>query len=84
MEDERDIIIIRFDMEVLVDLPEGVKCRDDDYEPSEESKERAIEAALNAFPERINIYIDGEDKPPTKVVFYVEEHNIDEVRVEPE
>jgi hypothetical protein len=75
---------IRFDIEVQVILPEGIEFEDDEATDQlvEECRERAIEAAICAFPGAIKIYIDGEREPPTQVIFDVCDLDVEEVRGE--
>ena len=53
------IIISFLDVEAIVDLPEDL--RDCDGLLTPEARERAIEAAVNAVPQSVDIYFDGED-----------------------
>lgn len=51
---------------IRVTLPELT----DEYtneRPTAEMVERASEAAISAMPQAVDIYIDGEDKPPARV-----------------
>lgn len=76
-----DIIIVRLDLDVEVELPEGVIEHEGDL--TEECRERAIEAALSALPQKAEIYIDGEDKEPARVFIDASEaFNVEEVRIE--
>lgn len=51
---------------VWVDLPEEV-IADEDGEPTTEAVERAKSAILAALPQRVEIFLDGEDKAPAVV-----------------
>jgi len=76
-----DIIIVRLDLEIQVELPEG--AIEHEGELIKECRERAIESALSALPQEIEIYIDGEDKEPARVFIDANEtFNVEEVRVE--
>jgi hypothetical protein len=76
-----DIIIVRLDLEIQVELPEG--AIEHEGELIKECRERAIESALSALPQKIEIYIDGEDKEPARVFIDANEtFNVEEVRVE--
>ena len=78
-----DVIIVRLDLEVQVRLPEGAILHDGEL--IAECRERAIETALCAIPQQVNIYIDGEDKGPAEVFIDASEaFSVDEVRVEAE
>ena len=81
-------VIVRFDTEVTVSLPEGVEFQEDgDDQVTEKCRERAIDAALGAFPDNISIYMDStKDKlgNPTSVCFDVSEDDVQEVRGEEE
>ena len=78
-----DVIIVRLDLEVEVKLPEGVVERDG--EPSLRCEKRAVEAALCALPQNVEIFLDGENEKPAKVFIDASEtFNVEEVRVEPE
>jgi len=78
-----EIIIVRLDLDVQVKLPEGIIEHEGKLE--KQCKERAIESALSALPQKVEIYIDGEDKKPAQVYIDASEaFNVDEVRVEEE
>ena len=72
---------VRLEFEIQVSLPEGVKD-DGEGEPTDETRERAIEAALSALPQNLEVFIDGEDKEPARVFIEVSEGDVSEVRVE--
>lgn len=72
---------VRLEVEVQVSLPEGVKD-DGDGEPTDETRERAIEVALTAIPQSLEVFIDGEDKEPARIFIDVSESDVSEVRVE--
>jgi L-aminopeptidase/D-esterase-like protein len=73
--------MVRLDLDVEVRLPEGVI--EHEGELVKECRERAIEAALCAFPQEARIYIDGEDKEPARVFIEAsDDFNVEEVRVE--
>jgi hypothetical protein len=74
-------IMVRFDIDVAVELPEAEDDEnivDDDDEVLPEAEKRAIEAAICAFPETVDIYIDGPDKPPTNCSFDVTDNHVTE------
>ena len=75
---------VRLDIEVQVILPEGIEFAEDEGSDqlSDACKERAIEAAVSAFPDDISIYIDGDKKPPVQVTFDVGDSDVQEVRGE--
>lgn len=76
-----DTIIVRLDLDVQVELPEGVI--EHEGELIKECRERAIESALSALPQKVEIYIDGEDEEPARVFIDASEaFNVEEVRVE--
>lgn len=76
-----DIIIVRLDLDVEVRLPEGVI--EHKGELITECRKRAIESVLSALPQKVEIYIDGEDKKPSKIYIDASEaFNVEEVRVE--
>jgi len=78
-----DIIIVRLDLEVQINLPEGTILHDGEL--IAECRERAIETALCAIPQQAKIYIDGEDEKPADVFIDASESfSVDEVRVEAE
>lgn len=62
-------VVVKMEVSVTVDLPED-KCRQGNM-----CDDPAIEAALEAMPGAIEIFIWGEDKAPVKV--YVEAHEED-------
>lgn len=70
-------VIVCLDFEVAVRLPEEIP---DDLTP--EVRQRAVEAAVEAMPDRVKIYLDGEDKEPTDVLCRVMDSDVTEVRVE--
>jgi len=73
--------MVRLDLDVEVRLPEGVV--EHEGELIAECRERAIESALLALPQKVEIYIDGEDKEPARVYIDASEaFNVEEVRVE--
>lgn len=61
-----------------VELPEEI-VDDGEGHPTDEARERALEAALGALPQNVDVYIDGEDKPPAKVFIDAMESGEDEV-----
>lgn len=61
-----------------VDLPEEI-VDDGEGHPTDEARRRAIEAALCALPQEIEVYIDGEDKPPARVFVDAMESGEDQV-----
>jgi hypothetical protein len=68
-------------LDVEVRLPEGVV--EHEGELVSECRERAIESALSALPQTIEIYIDGEDAKPARVYIDVSEaFSVDDVWVE--
>lgn len=76
-------VYIRFDFEVRVDLPEGTKCkRSDESQPTDKCRERAIEAALGALPQSIDVYIDGEEREPARVWIECSDSDVTETWVE--
>ena len=84
-EEEKFVAIVEMGIEILVDLPEGIDWDNmEGDELPEEIRERVLDAAFAALPERCGIYLDGEDKPPTKVIVYAEDHNVEDIRIEPE
>jgi len=79
-----NIIIVRLDMEAIVKLPEGVNFNKVG-ELSKESRSRAIEAAIAAIPQRIEIFLDGDGEAPVSVFFDADEaFCVDEVWAEGE
>ena len=69
-------IMVRLDLTIQVDLPEG----DGDWEKNEqELTERATEAAVTALPQSVRIYIDGEEKEPAGVHIDVSDSDVTEV-----
>jgi hypothetical protein len=74
-------VIVRFDIEVTVVLPEGIEFAEDDgnNKVTDKCEERAIEAAVNAFPGYIKVYMDGEQEKPTSVYFDVCDNNVEAV-----
>lgn len=84
-EEEKFVALVDMNIEILVDLPEGIdwdNIEGDDL--PEDIRERVLEAAFAALPDRVRIYLDGEDKPPTNVIVYAEDHNVEDIRIEPE
>ena len=76
-----DIIVVRLDLEVQVELPEGVI--EHEGELANECRERAIESVLSALPQKVEIYIDGEDEKPARVYIDASEaFSVEEVRVD--
>lgn len=73
-------IFVRFDLTVQVVLPEGIELDGND-ELLEPLKERAIEAAVSAF-NNCEIYLDGEDKEPTQIIYDVSDSDVQEVYAE--
>jgi hypothetical protein len=68
-------------LDVEVRLPEGVI--EHEGELVKECRQRAIESALSALPQNVEIYIDGEDAEPARVYIDASEaFNVEEVRVE--
>ena len=61
-----------------VDLPEET-VDDGEGHPTDEARRRAVEAALAALPQNVEVYIDGEDKPSAKVFIDAMESGEDEV-----
>ena len=60
---------VRLDMlTIRVSLPEEV-VDDGEGSPTAEARRRAVEAALEALPQEVEVYLDGEDKPPATVRF---------------
>ncbi len=78
-------ILVRFDHEVVVELPESddeEKIVGEDGEVLPEAQKRAIDAAVSAFPQEISIFIDGEDADPAEVSFDVSDTQVEEVSAE--
>ena len=75
-------IMVRFDIEVAVELPEAEdgddKIVDADGELLDAAEKRAIEVAVCAFPQEGSVYIDGEDKPPANYSFDVTDNHVTE------
>jgi hypothetical protein len=80
---EEGVAIIRFNIDVEVQLPEGIEWHDSEdqrsVDLSDRCRERAIIAAVSAFPDTLRIYIDGENNPPTQVTFDVSDDCVEEV-----
>ena len=76
--------VVRLDLQISINLPEGVSVEGKECEISAASKERAIEAALGALPQNINVYIDGDNKLPAVVFVAATEDSVDEVWAEEE
>lgn len=74
----------RLDIEIRIDLPEGLpeEWDGDDGSCPEELKERLIEALVGAYADYVDVYIDGEDKEPARVHTRVTYMDVTEVRAE--
>ena len=55
-------------LSVRVDLPEAI-IDDGEGEITEKAKERAKEAIVAALPQRIEVYLDGQEEDPAIVNF---------------
>lgn len=80
--DKKLRVFVTFDLEVSVELPGDEAIIDGEGQPTEQAYRRAVEAALAAFTEKMEVFIDGEDKKPAVVWNEASDNDVTDVRVE--